>query len=172
MSTVDPITDAATPWLDEHEQRAWRHFIRGTRRLLDHLDTDLRAHGLSHDDYAALVWLSEADGGRLRMSELAEQEVVSRSRLSRHIGRLEQRGLVRREPCPTDRRGSFAVLTTEGRALLDQTAPHHVAGVRASFIDHIEPEELMVVERIFGRIEAALGPVCAEAIAAEDERST
>jgi DNA-binding MarR family transcriptional regulator len=159
MKDGNPASPMAVPWLDDREQRAWRHFIGGTRRLLERLDGDLRAHGLNHDDYAVLVWLSEAEGGRLRMSELADRRVVSRSRLSRHAGRLEQRGLVRRESCPEDRRGSFAVLTNEGRTLMVATAPHHMAGVRELFLDHLTPEELDLIGDAFGRIDDALGPV-------------
>ncbi|MBX3284727.1 MAG: MarR family transcriptional regulator [Acidimicrobiales bacterium] len=145
-------------WLSDDEQRAWRAFVNGTRRLLDRLERDLKAHGLSHDDYGVLVALSEADGGRLRMADLADQSVESRSRLSHHIGRMETAGLVRREQCPEDRRGFFAVLTDEGRALMDETAPHHVAGVRAHFLDQLEPAELDVIGTAFARIDDAFGP--------------
>ena len=127
-----PEADAAVRWLTDQEQRAWRAYINGTRRLLDRLERDLKVHGLSHDDYGVLVALSESEGGRLRMAELADQSVESRSRLSHHIGRMEAAGLVRREQCPNDRRGFFAVLTPEGRALMEETAPHHVAGVRGA----------------------------------------
>ena len=68
------------------------------------------------------------------------------------------KGLVRRESCPNDRRGSFAVITAEGRALMDETAPHHVAGVRAHFLDQVKPEELAVIATVFARISAAFGP--------------
>jgi DNA-binding MarR family transcriptional regulator len=160
MTNGNPAnTTTVIPWLDDGEQRAWRRFICGTRRLLDRLDADLREHGVNHDDYAVLVWLSEAESGRLRMSELADRAVVSRSRLSRHVGRLEQRGLVRRESCPEDRRGSFAVLTDEGRDLMAATAPHHVSGVREFFLDHLTSEELALIGEAFGRIDNALGPI-------------
>ena len=100
--------DVAAPvrWLTDTEQQAWRAFITGSRRLLEALDADLKAQGLNHDDYGVLVALSETDGGRMRMAELADQAVESRSRLSHHISRLEKRGFVAREGCPDDRRGT------------------------------------------------------------------
>ncbi len=159
----DPMAPTPTPdtevrWLSPPEQDAWRAFITGTRRLLERLERDFKSHGLSHDDYGVLVALSEADGGRLRMAELADQSVESRSRLSHHIGRMESKGLVSRESCPNDRRGFFAVLTDDGRAVMEETSPHHVAGVRAHFLDQVEPDELAVISRAFGRINEAFGP--------------
>jgi DNA-binding MarR family transcriptional regulator len=155
----DTTTHPEVRWLSEAEQQAWRRFINGTRRLMDQLERDLKTHGVSHDDYGILVALSEAEDGRLRMAELADQSVESRSRLSHHIGRMESKGLVRRESCPGDRRGFFAVITDEGRALMAETAPHHVAGVRAYFLDQIEPGELEVMARAFTRIDDTFGPV-------------
>lgn len=152
-----PGTDPVR-WLSDAEQRAWRDFVNGARRLLDRLDHDLKAHGLTHDDYGVLVTLSEAADDRVRMAELADQSVQSRSRLSHHVGRLEARGLVRREACPNDRRGFFAVLTPKGRALLEATAPHHVTSVRTWFLDQVSTEELHVLARVFARIDVALGP--------------
>lgn len=145
-----------TPWLDDAEQAAWRSVVRGTNRLLNLLDVELKAEGLSHDDYGVLVALSEADGERLRMSELADAVVESRSRLSHHIGRMEKRGLVERSSCPDDRRGSWAALTTDGRSAIERLAPHHVAGVRRWFLDHLDAEELATLAAVFTRVDAAI----------------
>lgn len=145
-------------WLTDAEQTAWRNFITGARRLTEQLDQELKAQGISHDDYGVLVALSESEGDRMRMSELADHSVESRSRLSHHIGRLEARGLVTRQACPEDRRGSWAVLSPEGRATIEAIAPHHVAGVRQHFLDQLSPEELAVLGDVFGRINTALGP--------------
>jgi len=144
------------PWLSQDEQAAWRHFIFGTRRLMVALDHDLKVHGVSQDDYAVLVALSEADDERLRMADLADLSAQSRSRLSHHIGRLEDRGLIRREACPDDRRGQYAVLTAPGRDLLESVAPHHVASVRAHFLDQISPAELRTIGDAFARIDTRL----------------
>ena len=145
-------------WLSDTEQSAWRAFITGSRRLLEALDVDLKAQGLTHDDYGVLVALSESEGGRLRMAELADLSVESRSRLSHHIGRLETRGLVARETCPDDRRGTWAVLTPEGRSTIEAVAPHHVAGVREYFLDKVSPEELATIATAFARVNDQLGP--------------
>ncbi len=149
-------TPAGTRWLDATEQQAWRSFVNGARRLLGQLDADLKVNGIGHDDYGVLVLLSEAPDDRLRMSDLADGVVESRSRLSHHIGRLESRGLVAREACPDDRRGSWAVLTAEGRVLMEQVAPHHVAGVRRWFIDPVDAEQLATVGQAFTAIDNAL----------------
>lgn len=154
MATTSSATSVR--WLTEREQRAWRAYITGSRRLVEHLDLDLKAQGLTHDDYGVLVALSEAEGGRLRMSELADLSVESRSRLSHHVGRLEARGLVARETCPEDRRGSFAVLTADGRATIEAVAPHHVEGVRRYLLDLLTPDELDVIGEAFARIERHL----------------
>src|SRR6478736_4649173 len=153
-------TDLSVPvrWLTDTEQQSWRAFITGSRRLLEALDADLKAQGLNHDDYGVLVALSESDGDRLRMAELADLSVESRSRLSHHIGRLEKRGLVARETCPDDRRGTWAVLTAEGRATIEAVAPHHVAGVREYFLDKISSEELATIAEAFTRVNDQLGP--------------
>lgn len=155
MTPTTPATDVR--WLSAPEQAAWRAFITGARRLTERLDQELKALGLTHDDYGVLVALSEVDGDRMRMAELADLSVESRSRLSHHIGRLEARGLVVRETCPEDRRGTWAVLTPEGRATIEAVAPHHVEGVRRHFLDHLSPAELEVVGAVFARIDAALG---------------
>jgi len=158
MATEDTVSTDDVRWLSDDEQVAWRAFINGSRRLMERLERDLKTHGLSHDDYGVLVVLSERPEGRLRMSELADLSVESRSRLSHHIGRMEANGLVARESCPTDRRGSWAVLTDKGRALMEETSRHHVAGVRAYFLDQVRPEELCMIASAFGRIDEAFGP--------------
>lgn len=153
-----PAVSESVRWLTDAEQSAWRAFITGSRRLLEALDADLKAQGLNHDDYGVLVALSESEGDRLRMAELADLSVESRSRLSHHIGRLEKRGLVARETCPDDRRGTWAVLTAEGRATIEAVAPHHVAGVREYFLDAVSPEELATIARAFTKVNDQLGP--------------
>jgi DNA-binding MarR family transcriptional regulator len=148
------MTDVA--WLTTDEQAAWRAYVVGSSRLMAQLDAELKAQGLTHDDYGVLVALSEAPDDRMRMSDLASSSVESRSRLSHHITRLEARGLVARESCPSDRRGSFAVLTPEGRSTIEAVAPHHVAGVRRHLLDHLSPQELKTVAEVFERIGDAL----------------
>ena len=120
----DDPASAGARWLSAAEQRAWRSWLAADRLLLDRLDRQLQDDaGMSHADYEILVHLSEADDDRMRMSELAERALFSRSRLSHAVSRLERLGWVAREDCATDRRGMYAVLTPTGRAALEAAAP-------------------------------------------------
>ncbi len=140
-------------WLDEREQRAWRGYRR-MRRLLDlELSRQLmRDSGLSEPDYDVLSDLSETPDQRLRLSELADRMLWSRSRLSHHLSRMQQRGLVTREECATDGRGSIVVLTPEGRRAIEAAAPGHVAAVRRHLIDLLTPEEITALDALTHRV--------------------
>ncbi len=136
-----PRTDSPR-WLSAEEQRAWRAYIRLAQLLMRQLDRDLHPFGLSAHDYELLVELSEAPGHRLRMTELADRTAQSRSRLSHQINRMETRGMVSREGCEGDKRGTFAVLTENGEATIEQVAPSHVTSVRRHFIDQLAVGDL------------------------------
>jgi DNA-binding MarR family transcriptional regulator len=130
-------------WLTSSEQRAWRAFLIASQLLLDQLDRELqRDAGLSHAYYAILVALSEQPARTMRMTDLARLVRYSKTRLSEAIARLEARGWVRREPCPTDRRSTFAVLTDDGFAALEAAAPGHVAGVRRHVFDRLTAHQV------------------------------
>ncbi len=103
-------------------------------------------------DYHVLMLLSEAPQHRLRMSELADKMVFSRSRITYQITSMTKRGLVLREPVPEDRRGHRAVLTASGMDTLRQAVPLHTQSVRELFFDHIRPDELDCVEKVFNRL--------------------
>ncbi|MEU8180927.1 MarR family transcriptional regulator [Micromonospora sp. NPDC049044] len=138
-----------TRWLDSDEQRTWRAYLTASRALMDTLDRELqRDAGMPHAYYEILVRLSEAPGRRLRMSDLAEAAGSSRSRLSHAVARLEAAGWVRREDCPTDRRGQIALLTDEGFATLAAAAPGHVEGVRRHLFDALSPAQVDQLRRI------------------------
>ncbi|MCX5070376.1 MarR family transcriptional regulator [Micromonospora lupini] len=138
-----------TRWLDPDEQRTWRAFLAASRALMDTLDRELqRDAGMPHAYYEILVRLSETPGRQLRMSDLAEAAGSSRSRLSHAVARLEAAGWVRREDCPTDRRGQIAVLTDEGFAILAAAAPGHVEGVRRHLFDALSPAQVDQLRRI------------------------
>src|ERR1700689_1091209 len=122
-------------WLSAEEQRAWRATVHLSQLLMRQLDRDLNAHGLSAHDYEILVELSEAPDTRLRMTELADATSQSRSRLSHQISRMESRGLVRRDDCEGDKRGTFAVLTGPGMAAIRRVGPDHVEHLPRHFID-------------------------------------
>ncbi|WP_204946194.1 MarR family winged helix-turn-helix transcriptional regulator [Micromonospora luteifusca] len=138
-----------TRWLDPDEQRTWRAYLAASRALMDTLDRELqRDAGMPHAYYELLVVLSESPGRRLRMSDLAEAAGSSRSRLSHAVARLEAAGWVRREECPTDRRGQIALLTDEGFATLAAAAPGHVEGVRRHLFDALSPAQVDQLRRI------------------------
>jgi DNA-binding MarR family transcriptional regulator len=136
-------------WLTDEEQSAWRAFLHATTLLEDHLDRQLqRDAGIPHMYYALLSTLSETPGRSMRMTELAEQTKITRSRLSHAVARLEGNGWVRRENCPTDRRGQVCVLTDEGFAEVERTAPGHDTAVRAAIFDRLSPEQTRQLEEI------------------------
>ena len=144
-------------WLGADEQQAWRSFLEATQLVFDELDRQLqRDAGLSHADYEILARLSEAPGSRMRMSELAERALFSRSRLSHAVVRLEEGGLVLRETCPTDRRGTFAVLTARGHDVVEGAAPGHVAAVRRMVFDRLGPSQVAQLESISTAIRRAV----------------
>lgn len=131
-----------TRWLSTDEQRTWRAYLNAHRLLLDAVDAQLRRDsGMPHAYYEILVRLSDNEGRAMRMAELADATRVSASRLSHAIARLEERGWVRRQDCPTDRRGQIAVLTDEGFEVLAAAAPGHVEAVRQALFDALDPEQ-------------------------------
>ena len=143
-------------WLDDDEARAWRGFLRMHQVLRAELERELtRDAGLSLADYEVLVRLSEADGRRLRMCGLADLLGWSRSRLSHQVARMQERGLLRREECPTDARGAFAVLTDGGLSAIRGAAPGHLEGVRHHLLDRLTTEQVRVLAEIS---EAVLRP--------------
>jgi DNA-binding MarR family transcriptional regulator len=134
---------AAPRWLDVDEQKAWRAWLYSAQLLMDRLDRELTHEtGISHAYYEILVALSETPGRKLRMSELADRCLSSRSRLSHAVSRLEERGWVGRELCPDDGRGQLAVLTDNGLAALEAAAPIHVESVRTHLFDQLSPEQV------------------------------
>jgi DNA-binding MarR family transcriptional regulator len=137
-----PWTDGEPRWLSDEEQQAWRTTLYTYMLLRRQMDRDLRPDGLTLHDYEILVVLSEAPDKRLRMTELADATVQSRSRLSHQITRLEARGLVKREECQGDKRGTWTVLSASGQETIEQVAPHHVDSVRRHFLDRMTPAEL------------------------------
>lgn len=146
-------TDTDLAWLDQQQQRSWRAFLVGTTLLMDRLDRDLREqHNLSLPEYEILVRLSEAPEHRLRMAVLADAISHSRSRVTHTIARLEKDGLVSRQACPSDGRGVEASITPAGLAALAEAAPTHVAGVRAYFVDLVNPEDFAAVGRVFDAV--------------------
>ena len=153
--TAEPTT-APTEWLTDAEQRVWRRLLAVESKLNEVLDSELRLrHGISLADYGVLVHLSEAPGRSLRMSDLADRLLLSRSGLTRRVDSLVRHGLVARKACPGDGRGSLATLTEAGLEALRDAAPTHVAGVRRYLIAPVG--DMVALERSLERIERALG---------------
>ncbi|MFL6127254.1 MarR family winged helix-turn-helix transcriptional regulator [Actinophytocola sp.] len=140
-------------WLDDGEMRAWRAYVIASELLRKQLNRELQEqHGLALSDYEVLVRLSECEGGRMRMAQLAGEVASSKSRLSHQIARMETTGLVQRVECGDDARGVFAEITDAGRTRLRETAPTHVSGVRAHLIDLLGPNDQKALADIFERV--------------------
>lgn len=140
------------------ELRVWRGFIETAEALRTELGARLQADcALSPGDYAVLLALSEADDQQLRSSRLADDVGWERSRLSHHLGRMEKRGLVRREECRTDNRGAEVVLTTEGAAAFRGATVPHLTAVRELFVDALTPEQLAAAGEVAAALRAKLG---------------
>ena len=146
----------APRWLNAAEMKAWRRYIIASRRLLEALDNDLEDHDLSMADSEILAQLSDAPDRKMRMSELAEIALLSRSRLSHRMKVMEKAGWVKREACPSDKRGYFAVMTAKGWKAIVAAAPDHVNSVRNRFVDHLSKADQDALAQIFSRIEDSL----------------
>jgi DNA-binding MarR family transcriptional regulator len=149
-SPASGSSEAVEPrWLDPEEQKAWRAWLSSAQLLMDRLDRELtHVTGISHAYYEILVALSETPGRMMRMSELADRCLSSRSRLSHAVSRLEERGWVRRQVCAEDGRGQLAVLTDEGFTALEAAAPVHVESVRTHLFDQLSPEQVAAMRDI------------------------
>jgi DNA-binding MarR family transcriptional regulator len=131
-----------TKWLSKEQQAHWRSWLTATTVLHEQLSRELQEqHGLTITDYEILVRLSESEAKSIRMSDLATLTLLSRSRLSHQIDRMETAGLVSREVCPDDRRGQLAILTNAGMKTLVAAAPDHVEAVRKHFVDVLTDAE-------------------------------
>jgi DNA-binding MarR family transcriptional regulator len=146
-------------WLSDEEQAAWRSYRR-MRALLDlQISRDLAADsGLSDPDYDVLSTLSEVDGHRWRLKDLADRMLWSESRLSHHISRMQDRGLVAREKARGDRRGTVVALTDEGFEVLAEAAPHHLESVRRHLIDLLTDEQVRALGEIADAVVDHLSP--------------
>jgi DNA-binding MarR family transcriptional regulator len=154
-------TSGSTTWtgdeagreLAPEELAAWRGLLQAHSQLTRALDADLsRDHELPLASYEVLLFLAGAPDGRLRMSELAESVLLSRSGVSRLVDRLERDGLIERTRCPEDARGLYAAITDAGRSRFRAARPTHLAGVRRHFLRHYSSDELRQVGRLWQRL--------------------
>ncbi len=136
-------------WLDEQEQLAWRSYLAASRAIEEAIQGQLqRDANIPHIYYEILVRLSEAPDRMLRMSDLAERSLSSRSRLSHAVSRLEERGWITRRACPDDGRGMLASLTEQGMAAVVKIAPGHVNAVREQIFDRLTSEQVKALQEI------------------------
>ena len=145
------------PWLDEREARAWRGLQFMEMQLTAALARQLAEEsGLSYPDYVVLVALTGQEDGRLRVFELSRDLGWEKSRVSHHVARMAERGLVEKQKCGDDRRGSFVVVTPKGREEIAAAAPGHVRAVRELFVDRLTPRQLDVIGEVAETVLAGL----------------
>ena len=148
MTTTHTIPGPRDPRLE-----TWRSFLVAHAQIRRQLERELQAEqSLGLGEYEVLLLLARADDRQLRMSELADRLVLSRSGVTRLVDRLEADGLVKRASCDTDRRGSWATLTGSGYERLRQAAPTHLRGIGEHFLDRIPPAELDALQRTLDRV--------------------
>jgi DNA-binding MarR family transcriptional regulator len=151
------VEQTQTRWLSPAEQHTWRTFMGTYRRLSAEIEGHLQhVAGIPHAYYEILVRLSEAPRRELRMTQLADASISSKSRLSHAVARLEERGWIERTACPTDRRGQVARLTDDGFAALEAAAPAHVEQVRQLIFDHLTPAQVEQLAEICTAIGAGI----------------
>lgn len=144
-------------WLSAAEERAWRALQFMQMRLEGELARQLAADsGLSYPDYVVLVALTDRTDGRMRLFELGATLGWEKSRLSHHVTRMADRGLLTKERCGTDRRGAFVVVTERGRKQIEAAAAGHVAVVRRLFVDRLTPDELDTIANAAEKVLADL----------------
>jgi DNA-binding MarR family transcriptional regulator len=142
--------------LTDRELFAWRGFLRAHTALTRELDAELlAAHGLPLTSYEVLLFLADAPGGRMRMSELAESVLLSRSGLTRLADRLAGYGLIERAQCTEDARGWFAAITPKGREVFDEARKTHLDGVRRLFVGSFSQDELETLGSCLERLAPA-----------------
>ncbi|MCW3016329.1 MAG: transcriptional regulator, MarR family [Solirubrobacterales bacterium] len=167
MATVEPPPSASAP-LDGRELRAWRGLLRAHASLCKALDAELEAaHGLPLTTYEVLMYMHDAPSRKMRMCDLAESILLSRSGLTRLIDRLQRDGLVARQSCDSDARGAYAVLTEAGVRTLDEARATHLAGVRRLFLEKLTAEEQELLGDAWERVLPAPGG-CAGATPGDD----
>ncbi|MFI6500645.1 MarR family winged helix-turn-helix transcriptional regulator [Nonomuraea typhae] len=145
--------------LNAQELAVWRALQRAQVRVARHLEAELLvAHDLPLASYDVLTHLAEAPERRLRMNDLADRVLLSRSGLTRLIDRLQRDGLVVREACPSDARGLFAVLTPQGEERLAGATPTYLRGIRTQFLDLLTPDDLARCRAMLDKLGLTEGP--------------
>jgi DNA-binding MarR family transcriptional regulator len=145
--------------LSTGELAAWRGFLRTHARLLRHLDRQLTdEQGLPTSSYEVLLRLVEAPGGTMRMKDIADSLLLSRSGLSRVVDELERKGYVARQACSSDARGTEAVITRSGRSAFRKAQRSHLSSVRAEFLDKLSEEQQRQLAEAWTAVGLAVAP--------------
>ncbi|HET8581943.1 MAG TPA: MarR family winged helix-turn-helix transcriptional regulator [Jatrophihabitans sp.] len=154
MPSVPPSSErGATPRPGDWRVGVWRSFLRAHAGVMRELERELVAEaGMPLGWYDVLLTLAEAPDRRLRMAELADRVLLSRSGVTRLVDRLQAEGLVRREPSPHDARGTYTVLTADGLARLRRAAPVHLAGIRRHWLARFSDDELRTLGELLERL--------------------
>lgn len=158
MATTDVTTSEleAEPGLCPDELAAWKGLLRVHASLMKALDAELEtAHRLPLTSYEVLIQLADSPDRRMRMCDLADSVLLSRSGMSRLVDRLERDGLLARAACPNDARGSFACITPAGLDVLAEARPTHHEGIRRRFLEHFDEQELVQLGSYWTRVLAA-----------------
>ena len=156
MSDVTPVPEPGD-WRVE----VWRTFLRSHAVVVREMERDLDEAGLPLGWYDVLLNLAEAPGRRLRMAQLADRVLLSRSGLTRLIDRLEKVEYVRREPSPDDARGMYTVLLPAGIRRLREAVPVHLTGIQQYWLRHFDDADLRTLGELLGRVAGAPGPATA-----------
>lgn len=144
---------SVTEWLSEDEMLFWRSFLATTGSVMAEVEAAVKADsGINFDDYEVLVHLSEADDHELRMSDLGDRLLHSRSRLTQRVDRMAKKGFVRRHKSAEDGRGTYAVLTDDGMAILRQASPDHLRAVRTALFDKLDADLVRTGCNLFAAI--------------------
>ncbi len=144
--------------LSRDELGAWRGLLRVHAGMTKALDAErVREHRLPLSSYEVLLYLADSPEGRMRMSELAERVLLSRSGLTRLVDRMERDGLLRRQRCEEDQRGWFAEITTEGRELFERARSTHLDGVRERFLSHLTRDEQRTLAALWDKVSPGAG---------------
>ncbi|MGC1185204.1 MAG: MarR family winged helix-turn-helix transcriptional regulator [Candidatus Dormiibacterota bacterium] len=159
------VGDESPTSLSPAQLAAWKAFLKAHTVITRALERELVAsHRLPLAEFDVLVQLQDAEGGALRMAQLADQVLLSRSGLTRLVERLERAGLVRRQACPSDARGSFAVITEEGATRLREAAPSHLGSVSSHFAKPLRDDQVETLRVAMEELVAAIPPACAAAL--------
>ena len=146
--------------VNEEIVEPWRKLLRAQKAVLDHLADEMEAEaGLPLGWYEVLLHLQESPTGRLRMHEIADSLLLSRSAATRFVDRMQEAGLVARDTDPSDRRGTLVAMTREGRGVFSKAAPTHLAGIRRHFTDHLDTDEAEVIAGAMRKVLGIAGDV-------------